>query len=179
MILYDSVQGFMLTFKFYSSCIIYIRIMFCVCPRCWWNLLDDHLNEKLVCLAGCFLSQLVRDIYLLQGISFLLSALEAICTHFLSIKNCFSGVTALRVQLAVSIPAEWHLHPASRGNANNHAASGTKISIFMLKNFWLKASYTEDDANLSCFCLGKSRDKSPGSKLTLLLLIELSVVLKF
>lgn len=99
------------------------------------------MNEKLVCLAGCFLSQLVKDIYLLQSIPFLLSALEATCTHFLSIKNCFSGVTALGVQLAVSIPAEWHLHlhPASRGNANNHAASGTKISIFMLKSFLIKS----------------------------------------
>lgn len=47
---------------------------------------------------------------------------------------------AFRVWLAVSIPAKWHLHlhPASRGNANNHAASGTKISIFMFKSLLIK-----------------------------------------
>lgn len=103
--------------------------------------MDDHLNVKMVYLSGWFLSQFVKNIFLLQSISFLLSAFEVICTHFLSIKNCSSGVTDFRVQLAVSIPAEWHLHlhPVSGENANNHTASGTKTSIFMLKSFLIKS----------------------------------------
>jgi len=79
--------------------------------------------------------------YLLQSVSFLLSALEDTHMFSFSINNGFRGVMALRVQLAVSVPAEWHLHlhPASRGNANSHAASGTKFSIFMLKSLLIKS----------------------------------------
>lgn len=143
--------------------------------------MGDNLNEKLACFAGCFLSQFAtKRLYIYYEV-FLFYFCIARYTFFLSISNCFSGVMVLGVWPAVKVPAEWHLHllPASRGNANNHAARGTKISILLLKSLLIKSQLAEDNANLSCsFSRANTEIKALNLNPLFCPPIELSIVLK-